>query len=92
MTEAVLTKCIVPDCNWDAAIDSPLCRIHKERLQRAEANILKDATRTIRSELRQFERLLYVEPPLHSAELSHRTALPMREVRKLLKRFKDDRA
>lgn len=92
MTEDGVTICIAPNCERDAALNSPLCSIHKEQLQRAENSILADATRTIRADLRQFERLLYVEPPLHSAELSHRTALPMREVRKLLKRFKDDRA
>lgn len=90
MTDAA--KCIAPNCEREAAIDSALCSYHKQQLQRIEGNILSDATRTIRAELRQFERLLYVEPPLHSAELSHRTALPMREVKKLLKRFRDDRA
>lgn len=92
MTEPALTKCIASDCEREAALDSALCRIHKERLRKTEASLFRDATRSIRSDLRQFERLLYVEPPLHSAELSHRTALPMKEVRKLLRRFKDDRA
>lgn len=91
MIETV-TTCIAPNCETDAVLNSPLCSVHKKALQKAEDAILKDATRTIRADLNQFERLLYVEPPLHSAELSHRTALPMREVRKLLRRFKDDRA
>lgn len=89
MTDAA--KCLAPNCEREAALNSPLCRIHKEQLERTEANILKDATRIIRSELRQFERLILVEPPLHSAELAHRMALPMRKIRKLLKRFRDDR-
>lgn len=90
MTEAA--KCIAPNCERDAAIDSPLCLIHKQALEKVEANILKDATRVIRSELRQFERLSYVEPPLHSAEIAFRMAVPMKRVKTLLKRFKDDRA
>lgn len=84
--------CIAPNCKREAALNSPLCKIHKEELEKIEGSILSDATRRIRADLRQFERLLYVEPPLHSAELSHRTALPMKKVRELLKRFKDDRA
>lgn len=92
MTEPVITTCIAPNCEREAALNSPLCAIHKKELQRVEDAILKDATRTIRADLRQFERLLYVEPPLHSAEIAFRMALPMREVRKLLKRFRDERA
>lgn len=92
MTEIALTKCIAPNCKREAKLNSPLCDIHDEQLRKTEASLLKDATRSIRSDLRQFERLLYVEPPLHSAELSHRTVLPMREVKKLLKKFRDDRA
>jgi hypothetical protein len=92
MTEPAVTICIAPNCKNVAALSSALCPSHKLQLQKTEDAILKDATRTIRADLRQFERLLYVEPPLHSAELSHRTALPMKKVRKLLKRFKDDRA
>jgi hypothetical protein len=90
--ESAITACIAPNCKREAALNSPLCSTHKEDLQRAEANILKFATRVIRSELRQFERLLHVEPPLHSAELSHRMVMPMKDVRKLLKKFRDDRA
>lgn len=91
MIDAV-TTCIAPNCEREAALNSPLCAIHKEQLQRTEADILRDATRHIRADLRQFERLSYVEPPLHSAEIAYRMAVPMREVRKLLKRFRDDRA
>lgn len=90
MTNAA--KCIAPNCEREAALNSPLCQIHKERLEKVEADLLKDATRSIRSELRQFERLSLVEPPLHSAEIAFRMAAPMRKVRELLKRFKDDRA
>lgn len=85
-------KCIAPNCPREAALDSALCRMCKEQLDRVEADILKDAGRLIRLELRQFERLLYVEPPLHSAEIAHRMAAPMKKVRALLKKFKDDRA
>lgn len=87
-----LTHCIAPNCKREATLNSPLCAIHKDELDKIEGSILTDATRVIRSELRQFERLLYVEPPLHSAELAFRMAAPMRKVRELLKRFKDDRA
>lgn len=92
MTDAVLTKCIAPNCEREASLNSPLCLIHKEQLQRTEASILKDATRIIRADLRQFERLSYIEPPLHSAEIAFRMAVPVREVRKMLRKFKDDRA
>lgn len=92
MTEPIIVKCIAPNCEWDAAIDSSLCFFHKEQLQKAESAILTDATYTIRLKMRQFERLLYVEPPLHSAEIAFRMAEPVREVRRLLKKFKDDRA
>lgn len=92
MTEPVITKCIAPNCEREAALNSPLCHIHREQLQRTEVNLLRDAGRMIRSDLRQFERLSYIEPPLHSAEIAFRMAVPIREVRKLLVRFKDDRA
>lgn len=92
MTEAVLTKCIAPNCEREAALNSPLCRIHKEQLQRTEANILGDATRWVKLEMRQLERLRLVEPPLHSAELAHRMAWSMKKVRQMLRKFKDDRA
>lgn len=90
MTNAA--KCINAACEREAALNSPLCHIHKEQLEQTEANILKDATRSIRAQVRQFERLMLVEPPLHSAEIAHRMAEPMRTVRALLKRFRDDRA
>lgn len=90
MTDAA--HCIAPNCKRDAALNSPLCPIHKEELDKIEASILADATRIIRLELRQFERLIYVEPPLHSAEIAYRMAVPMRKVKELLKKFKDDRA
>lgn len=88
----VITKCIAPNCEREAALNSPLCLIHKEQLAKTEGNILKDATRWVRLEMRQFERLILVEPPLHSAELAHRMAWPMRKVWQMLKKFKDDRA
>lgn len=87
-----IAHCIAPNCKREAALNSPLCAIHKEELDKIEASILADATRIIRLELRQFERLIYVEPPLHSAEIAHRMAVPMRKVKALLKKFKDDRA
>lgn len=92
MTEPVLTKCIAPNCGRLADINSALCLIHKDQLQKIEDELLADARRKIRQELHQFERLIYVEPPLHSAEIAHRMALSMKDVRKLLRRFKDDRA
>ena len=92
MTEPVITKCIAPNCSADAAFNSPLCPDHKRELQRAEDAILKDATRVIRADMHQFERLTYVEPPLHSAEIAFRMAAPIRKVRELLKKFRDDRA
>lgn len=90
MTDAA--KCIAPNCEREAALNSPLCRIHKEQLDKVEANILSDATRKIRAQVRQFERLSLIEPPLHSAEIAFRMAEPMRTVRRLLKKFRDDRA
>lgn len=92
MTDAVLTKCIAPNCDRHAVLGSALCRSHTRQLKQAEDAILTDATRKIRAQVRQFERLSLVEPPLHSAEIAHRMAEPMRVVRGLLKKFKDDRA
>lgn len=86
------TKCIAPGCEWPAALNSPLCSHHKEKLQKIEADLIRDAGRKIRADMRQFERLIYIEPPLHSAEIAHRMAMPIKEVRKLLRKFKDDRA
>lgn len=92
MTELVAQqKCIAPDCDWPAAPESALCAHHKEKLARIEADLLGDATRQIRADMRQFERLLYVEPPLHSAEIAHRMPLPIRKVKAMLKQFRDDR-
>jgi predicted amidophosphoribosyltransferase len=90
MTEPI--HCIASNCSHPAAPDSPLCLNHRDELQKVEANILKDATRAIRLEVRQFERLSLEEPPLHSAEIAFRMAAPMKKVKALLKRFKDDRA
>lgn len=87
-----LPKCISPNCEWAAAPDSALCAFHKEKLQRIEDGLLTDATRKIKADMRQFEKLIYVEPPLHSAEIAHRMAMPIKEVRGLLRKFKDDRA
>lgn len=87
-----VAKCMTQNCEREAAIDSPLCRIHKELLERIEKRILTDATRAIRLKFNQFERLSLIEPPLHSAEIAFRMAESMKEVRGLLKRFKDERA
>lgn len=92
MTEITVPKCIAPNCEWDAIPDSALCSYHKEKLQRIEEDLLRDAGRKIRADMRQFEKLIYVEPPLHSAEIAHRMAVPIKEVRGLLRKFKDDRA
>lgn len=92
MTEPPITTCITPNCEKLADYNSALCPEHKGRLQLIENELLANATRKIKAEMRQFEKLLYVEPPLHSAEIAHRMALPIKEVRKLLKKFKDDRA
>lgn len=92
MTKLAVPKCIAPNCATDALPDSALCAYHKEKLQRIEQELLADAGRKIRADMRQFEKLLYVEPPLHSAEMAHRMALPIKEVKKLLKKFRDDRA
>ena len=92
MTELTASKCIAPNCEWPAAPEDALCAFHRERLQRVEDEILTGATRVIKADMRQFERLLYVEPPLHSAEIAHRMVMPIRKVRKLLRQFKDDRA
>lgn len=91
MTEITVPSCIAPNCQQPAVPDQALCAYHLELLQRIEDDLLANATRKVKAELRQFERLIYIEPPLHSAEIAHRMALPMKEVRKLLCRFKDDR-
>ena len=91
MTEPV-PKCIAPNCDWPTAPESALCEFHKEKLQKVENEILTNATRVIKAEMHQFEKLLHIEPPLHSAEIAHRMVMPVKEVKKLLRKFKDDRA
>jgi hypothetical protein len=91
MTE-IISKCIAPGCDSEIIPDHALCAFHQEKLQRIEDELLTDATRKIKADMRQFERLLYVEPPLHSAEIAFRMASPIKKVRKLLRQFKDDRA
>lgn len=92
MTNLAVVKCIAPNCERLCASGSPLCDIHKEELQKIESGLLTDATRRIRADMRQFEKLLYVEPPLHSAEIAHRMPWSMKKVRQMLHKFKDDRA
>lgn len=92
MTELVVPKCIAPDCGQPAMPEDALCSYHREKLQRIEEDILKEATRWVKLEMRQFERLILEEPPLHSAEIAHRMPWPMKKVRQMLRRFKDDRA
>lgn len=92
MTELTTAKCIAPDCEQPAIPDNALCAYHRELLQRIEDDLLSDAGRKIRADMRQFERLVLIEPPLHSAEIAHRMAVPIKAVRKLLKKFKDERA
>ena len=91
MTELTVHKCIAPNCEWPAAPESALCDYHKEKLQKIEGELLTDATRRIKAEIRQFEKLLYVEPPLHSSEIAFRMVWPIKEVRRMLRKFKDDR-
>lgn len=92
MTEILTPKCIAPNCEWSAVPDSALCQFHKEKLQKIEAELLADATRQIKADMRQFERLLYIEPPLHSAEIAFRMVWPVKKVKEMLRKFKDDRA
>lgn len=90
MTELVVLRCIAPNCG-QPAIDA-LCAYHREKLQRIEDELLSDAGRQIRADMRQFERLLYIEPPLHSAEIAYRMPMSVKKVRTWLRKFKDDRA
>ena len=90
MTELTIPKCIAPNCE-QPAIDA-LCAYHREKLQMIEDDLLADAGRQIRADMRQFERLVLVEPQLHSAEIAHRMAWPMKKVREMLRKFKDERA
>lgn len=104
MTETVESKCIAPNCSSPVAINSALCILHKERLQRVEDQILHEAGKKIRRELRQFERLMYMEDtvtlagksefprPLTVEDIAHRMVWPMKKVRQMLRKFKDDRA
>ena len=92
MTELLIPKCIAPNCEQPAILGNALCAYHREGLQRIEDELLADAGRKIRADMRQFERLILIEPPLHSAEIAHRMPMPMKEVQKMLKKFKDDRA
>lgn len=92
MTELVAALCIAPNCEQSAIPGNALCAFHRERLQRIEDDLLADAGRKIRAEMRQFERLILIEPPLHSAEIAHRMACSMKQVRQMLRKFKDDRA
>lgn len=90
MTELAAPKCIAPNCEQPAI--TALCAYHQELLQRIENDLLADAGKKIRADMRQFERLILVEPPLHSAEIAHRMVWPVRKVRDMLRKFKDDRA
>lgn len=104
MTELIVPKCIAPNCEWPAAPDSALCTHHKEKLQKIEEEILREAGNKIRRELRQFERLMYAEdtvtlegrldyPRLLTVEdIAHRMVWSVKEVRRMLRKFKDDRA
>lgn len=104
MTEPAVAKCIAPNCEWDAAFESALCEYHKRKLQKAEAEILRNAGDKIRRELRQFERLMYAEEtvtlegiqdyprPLTVEDIAHRMVWSVKDVRKMLRKFKDDRA
>lgn len=92
MTELATPKCIAPNCEQPAIQDNALCAYHREILQRIEDDLLADAGRKIRADMRQFERLILVEPPLHSAEIAHRMPWPIKKVKAMLKKFKDERA
>lgn len=87
-----MTKCISADCQQPAIPNDAFCPHHRSEMDKAEKETLKAATKVIGRELRQFERLMYIEPPLHSAEIAHRMVWPLKDVRKMLKKFKDDRA
>lgn len=84
-----MTKCIVADCITETS--EALCSYHLEKLQAAERQALEDAPRRINLELRQFERLMYIEPPLEVGEIAFRMVWPEKDVGWLLKKFKDDR-
>lgn len=104
MTEPIEAKCIAPNCQQPAAAESALCVYHKGLLQKVEAQLLADAGKKIRAEMRQFERLMYLEDnvtrdgkleysqPLTVEEIAHRMVWPVKKVRQMLRKFKDDRA
>lgn len=104
MIEVTVPKCIAPNCDWPAIPENALCAYHKEKLQRIEEEILQNAGNKIGRELRQFERLMYAEdtvtlegvleyPRLLTVEdIAFRMVWPTKEVRKMLRKFKDDRA
>lgn len=104
MTDLVEPKCIAPNCQQPAAVESALCSYHKELLKKVEGEILLSATRNIKAEMRQFERLMYLEDdvnqdgkleyqqPLTVEEIAHRMVWPVKKVRQMLRKFKDDRA
>lgn len=104
MTEIAVSKCIAPNCDWPAVPDSALCAFHLEKLQRIEDEILHEAGNKIRRELRQFERLMYTEdtvtlegrldhPRLLTVEdIANRMVWSVKDVRRMLRKFKDDRA
>lgn len=97
-------KCIAPGCQHPAAIESALCIYHKEKLKKVEGEILISATQKIKAEMRQFERLMYLEDnvtrdgkleyqqPLTVEEIAHRMVWTVKKVRQMLRKFKDERA
>lgn len=104
MTELAVPKCIAPNCEWHRTPKSALCDFHQEKLQKIEEEILREAGNKIRRELRQFERLMYAEdtvtlegrldyPRLLTVEdIAHRMVWSVKDVRRMLRKFKDDRA
>lgn len=102
MNEEGVTICIAPNCEREIALNSPLCSIHKEQLQKTEEAILKDAGATIRRDMRQFERLIYHEDDvtlegvldhprlLTAADIANRMVWPVKKVRQMLKKFRED--
>lgn len=86
-----MTKCIAPSCDEEAKIGSALCGRHTDWLQKAEKEHLKNSTRAIHIQLRQFDRLrLQTDPILSPEEIAHRMVWPVERVRYWLKKFKDD--
>lgn len=87
-----MTKCISADCQQPAIPNNAFCPHHRNQMDEAEKETLKAATKVIGRELRQFERLMYIEPPLTVEEMAHRLVWSEKEVRKMLRKFKDHRA